>query len=142
MTTDPELEPLLAANDQFYRALSLADLEAMRQVWLTDPAAVCSHPGSAPLYGWEAIQQSWRQIFANQGPLRIWASEARVRVFGQTAEVACLENVDAGQLAGGGVLQTRAVNIFRRVLDQWKLLEHHAAPAAGGVQPLAPFSHN
>jgi ketosteroid isomerase-like protein len=139
---DPEAEAVIQANDQFYRALSLADLGAMQRLWLESVDAVCIHPGWRPVYGWEAIRDSWRAIFVNQGPLRIWASEAQARVFGQTAEVTCLENIDTGQVAGAGLIQTRATNIFRRVGAEWKLLEHHAVPAQGGAQPLEPFSHN
>ncbi len=135
-------DALLTANDQFYRALSLADLSAMTRLWVNTPDAVCQHPGSAPLYGWDAIYASWRSIFEHQGPLRVWATDVRVRVFGQTAEVTCLENVDTGQVAGSGILQTRATNLFRRVGGAWKLLEHHAAPTRTGVQRLEPFSAN
>lgn len=135
-------DALLKANDQFYRALSLADLSAMERLWVNTSDAVCQHPGAAPLYGWDAIRASWRSIFEHQGPLRVWATEADVRVFGQTAEVTCLENVDTGQVAGSGVLQTRATNLFRRVGGDWKLLEHHAAPARTGAQRLEPFSSN
>jgi ketosteroid isomerase-like protein len=111
-------------------------------VWLESADAVCVHPGSPPLYGWQAIRESWRSIFENQGPLHIWASDAKVRVFGRTAEVTCLENIDTGQVAGAGVIQTRAVNVFRRLGIGWKLLEHHAAPTRTGARRLEPFSSN
>lgn len=136
------LAAVLAANAQFYRALSLADLGAMQRVWLDRPEAVCGHPGQPAVYGWPAIRESWRQIFANQGPLRVWASDAQVRLYGRTAEVLCLENIDTGRVAGAGLIQTRAVNLFRLEAGEWKLLEHHASPAAGGGRPVEPFSHN
>lgn len=138
-----EAEAVLQANDAFYRALSLADLKAMQQAWLDSPDAVCVHPGWPPLYGWQAIFESWQQIFENQGPLRIWASQAEVRLHGLTAGVQCLENIDTGQIAGAGLLQTRANNVFRRAGGHWKLLEHHAAPmSGGGLSRLEPFSSN
>ncbi len=139
---DPEAEAILQANDQFYRALSLADLGAMQRLWLESADTVCVHPGWRPVFGWDAICESWRAIFANQGPLRVWASDAQVRVFGQTAEVACLENVDTGQVTGAGLIQLRATNLFRRVGKEWKLLEHHAVAARGDARPLEPFSTN
>jgi ketosteroid isomerase-like protein len=139
---DPQTEAVLQANDQFYRALSLADLSAMERVWVESADAVCVHPGWVPVHGWDAIRDSWRNIFEHQGPLRVWATEAEVRVFGQTAEVRCLENIDTGQIAGAGILQTRATNLFRRVAAEWKLLEHHAAPTRAGGQRLEPFSSN
>lgn len=130
------------ANAQFYRALSLADLGAMERVWLNSAEALCRHPGWKPVYGWEAIRETWREIFTNQGPLRVWATEVQVRVFGRTAQVFCLENIDTGRVAGTGLLQTQATNVFRRLGAEWKLLEHHAVPAQTEAQPREPFSHN
>jgi ketosteroid isomerase-like protein len=141
---DPQaiIAALTHVNDQFYRALSLADFNAMQRLWLESEAAVCVHPGWTPLYGWDAIRESWRSIFANQGPVHIWPTEVEVRVFGLTAEVNCVENMDAGQIAGTGVVQTRARNVFRRVNDEWKMLQHYAAPGRGVPRPLEPFSSN
>jgi hypothetical protein len=74
--------------------------------------------------------------------LHIWASEAQVRLFGQTAEVHCLENIETGQVAGAALLQTRAVNVFRAVGAAWKILEHHAAPAQTAPRRPEMFSSN
>ncbi len=138
-----DTEAILLANDAFYRALSLADLPAMTRVWLTAPEAVCAHPGGSVLYGWSAIHASWASIFKNQGPLHVWATEASARLYGETAEVTCLENIDAGLVSGAGILQTRATNVFRRVGADWKILEHHALVAeARAPQRLEPFSAN
>jgi ketosteroid isomerase-like protein len=136
-------EAVLVVNDSFYRALSLADFSAMRRLWLASAEAVCVHPGWPPLHGWPAIRESWRTIFQNQGPLHIWATSAQVRLFEHTAEVVCLENIDTAQVAGTGILQTRATNIFRRVHEGWKILEHHAIPLPkGSVQRPERFSSN
>jgi hypothetical protein len=135
-------EAVIRVNDQFYLALSLADFAAMERLWVASADAVCVHPGWPPLYGWEAIRASWRDIFRHQGPLHIWATEARVRIFGRTAEVQCLENMDTGQVAGTVLLQTRAVNVFRAVGVTWKLLEHHAAPAQTAPRRPERFSSN
>ncbi len=143
---DDTTAALLAANASFYTALSLADLNLMQRLWLDTPEAVCVHPGWPALHGWDAIAASWRQIFENQGPLRIWASDVEVRLYGQTAEINCVENIDMSQVRGTGILQTRAANIFRRVDGAWKLLEHHALPmpSSEGRQSPPPerFSSN
>ena len=104
---------------------------------------MCIHPGWPPLHGWEDVSESWRNIFKNQGPLHVWPSEVHLRLYGQTAEVSCLENIDMNQVRRAGVLQTRATNIFRLAGDEWKMLEHHALPMpGGGARPLEPFSTN
>ena len=134
---------LLAANASFYTALSMADFALMERVWLASPDAVCLHPGWPALHGWDAIRDSWRQIFENQGPLRVWPTDLQVRLFGQTAEINCLENIDMSQVRGTGILQTRATNIFRLVDAHWKILEHHALPLPGGnMNPPERFSTN
>jgi ketosteroid isomerase-like protein len=137
------IELVMRANDQFYRALSLADVAAMERLWMASPDAVCAHPGALPLQGWDAIRASWKTLLENQGPLRVWASEVQARLFGQTAEVTCFENIDSGRLPGAGIVQARATNIYRRIGRAWKMLEHHAAPVRHNVASrLEPFSHN
>jgi ketosteroid isomerase-like protein len=134
---------VLAANLAFYTALSLADFKLMERVWLASPDAICIHPGWPELHGWQAIGESWQEIFRNQGPLRVWPSQVDLRLYGQTAEVNCLENIDMNQVRRAGILQTRATNVFRRVANAWKMLEHHATSVPGGQpRPLEPFSTN
>jgi len=141
---DEQVEAVLAANDNFYRALSLADFNDMQRLWLPSADAVCLHPGWLALHGWEDIRESWRSIFKNQGPLHVWASEPQVRIYNQTAEVVCLENIDTAQIASAGVIQTRATNVFRLADGHWKLLEHHAVPLPPGSARQMPerFSPN
>jgi ketosteroid isomerase-like protein len=125
---DDRLSAVLAANRAFYTALSLADFEAMQQVWLASPEAVCLHPGEPPLHGWDTIRASWQSIFAHQGPLHVWATDEQTRLYPLTAEVTCWENVEMGQVQGLGLVRARASNIFRYVGGRWKMLEHHAYP--------------
>jgi len=142
---DELTEAVLLVNSNFYRVLSLADFGAMQRLWLASPDAVCVHPGWPPLHGWPDIRESWRGIFAHQGPLHIWPSETEARLYGQTAEVNCLENIDVAQVEEAEVLCTRATNVFRRVADSgdWKMLEHYTIPLPSGhTRRLAPFSIN
>ena len=142
--TDPT-PAILAVNASFYTALSLADFALMQRLWLDTPEAVCVHPGWPALHGWDAIRDSWRQIFENQGPLHVWPSDIQVRLYGHTAEVNCLENIDMSQVRGTGILQTRATNVYRRVESAWKMLEHHALPMPSGESTPRPperFSSN
>jgi ketosteroid isomerase-like protein len=138
---DAKTIAVLNANWAFYQALAVADFMAMRRLWLDSPDTICVHPGHPPLHGLEAILESWRQMLSSQGPLFIWPSEPTVRVFGKTAEVVCYENIETGELAG--IVQTRAVNIFREVGRRWKMVEHHTRPAGiDAGEPLKPFSRN
>lgn len=142
---DPAARAVLAVNSSFYTALSLADFALMQRLWLDAPEAVCVHPGWPTLHGWNEIRASWQQIFENQGPLYVWPSAVELRLYGQTAEVNCLENIDMSQVRGTGILQTRATNVFRQAAGQWKILEHHALSMpsdAGRTRPPERFSSN
>jgi hypothetical protein len=52
-------------------ALERADLEAMMAVWAEDEEIVCVHPTGPRLAGHEQVRESWRQIFAGGGGVRI-----------------------------------------------------------------------
>jgi len=115
----------------------------MQRLWLASPDAVCVHPGWPALHGWEAIRDSWRGIFENQSVVRIWPTAVQARLYGQTAEVNCLENIDMTGVRGTGVLQTRATNVLRLVERDWKFLEHHAVSLPStSPPPRDPFSTN
>lgn len=135
---------VLAVHTQFYTALSLADLALMERLWLPVPEAVCVHPFWETLTGWPAIRESWRVIFENQGVVHIWPTAVQVRLYGHTAEVTCLENIDLAERRGQAVRQVRATNVLRRAGGEWKFLEHHAVglPDSAPPAPLEPFSAN
>jgi hypothetical protein len=140
---DATLAAVLAVHANFYTALSLADLALMQRLWLPSPNAVCLHPGWAALHGWDAILESWRGIFAQQGVMRVWPTNVQARLYGLTAEVTCVENVDMSGVRGAGIAQTRATNVLRQVNGEWKFLEHHAVSLPlGQPAPREPFSTN
>jgi ketosteroid isomerase-like protein len=121
-------EEVLKANSRFYLALRNGDLESMRRVWLNEPEAKCVHPGWPMLYGWEAVNESWKNIFQGGPPAVIEISDERVHVSGDLAWVICIEKIS--QTAGG---QTRhgyaqATNVFELRDSSWRLMIHHASP--------------
>ncbi|HKQ32695.1 MAG TPA: nuclear transport factor 2 family protein [Thermodesulfobacteriota bacterium] len=121
-------EEVLKANAGFYRALRSGNLESMREVWLNGPEAKCVHPGWPMLYGWEAVKESWKNIFHGGPPADIEISDERVYVSGELAWVICIEKIS--QTAGG---QTRhgyaqATNVFELRGSSWRLVIHHASP--------------
>lgn len=65
------LPDILAANSAFYRAFEKRDIETMSTVWSKGSASVCIHPGRSALVGWEAIADSWAQIFRGTQYLEI-----------------------------------------------------------------------
>jgi ketosteroid isomerase-like protein len=118
----------LAANERFYRALESADFAAMEALWLHADWVKCTHPGWDVLIGWEAVRQSWAQIFAVKSRMRVAATEISLQLEGDTAYVSCCEQLavftnDAAPLS----VTTNAANLFQRVNGVWRMIHHHAS---------------
>ncbi len=119
----------LAANERFYRALESADLAAMEALWLHTDWVKCTHPGWDVLIGWEAVRQSWAQIFAVKSRMRVAATDISLQVEGDTAYVSCCEQlaVFADVTAAPLSVTTNAANLFQRVNGVWRMIHHHAS---------------
>jgi ketosteroid isomerase-like protein len=123
-----DAQVVLAANKAFYRAFEKKDIEAMSAVWSKGTASLCIHPGREVTRGWEAIQQSWEQIFHATRYLEIDLEIISVEVSGDLAYVVLVENVM--QVVGRRRLkaESMATNIFTRMANQWYLIHHHGSP--------------
>jgi hypothetical protein len=77
------------AETAFYDAFERADLAAMMAVWAEADDIVCIHPQGPRLAGFEAVRESWGQIFSAGAQLRVrttrpwpftaWSSSWRLR---------------------------------------------------------------
>ena len=123
--TDPE--QVVEANLKFYFALESLDVDLMDEVWATDASAICVHPGSVRLAGWENIRASWERIFRNTTYMRIDVSEVSVEVQGSTAWVSCLESITRANGDRVQRAQAYATNVFVFEDDRWLLVLHHAS---------------
>jgi ketosteroid isomerase-like protein len=115
-----ERERLLFANDAFYAAFNAGSVEAMQEVWVSEGAAFCLHPGWPLLQGREAVLESWAGIFRGGSTPRIECRGAVAELVGALGIVLCYE------VLGGNVLA--ATNVFRREPGGWRLLHHQAGP--------------
>ena len=89
MSRGSDREEVLKVNQRFYEALGRRDLELMGTVWVKDSRAGCVHPGWIMLQGWEAIRQSWENVFDPRDQLNIRLSNVNVEVRGDVAWVTC-----------------------------------------------------
>ena len=126
-------DEILAANDRFYLALSQADLRTMAELWHHSPATECIHPGWDRIRGWVEIEESWSQIFQNQGTVPVQTSHLMVQWRGDVAWVTCYENLTVQAGSNLQISQMLATNIFERVDGRWQMVMHHASPAPPGV---------
>lgn len=129
-------------NRRFYEALSKQNLLDMEQIWSHAPHVRCVHPGAAIIEGWDAIRESWRDMFTRAICLTVEAHEPRVTVLGPTAIVTCRERITRFTLEGSSVAAALATNVFEKRNGRWQLVHHHASaydpppPRSGGGGPL------
>jgi len=117
------------AEVAFYDAFERANLSAMMAVWAESDDVVCVHPQGPRLVGFEAVRESWMQIFAGGATLRVRASEQR-RFDGSSVAVrAVIERVTpAGEEAP--VSLVCATNVYELTTSGWRMVSHHASPMA------------
>jgi len=129
---EPEFTPaqqtVIAAQQRFYDAHENRDIDAMDQVWEHSGAVACTHPGWPTLHGWNAVRESWRQIFVGPGRNQFICTNISVRVEGDVAWSTLDENLVQGASTG----TVAATNVFVRRGDAWKMVNHHGSPVMGG----------
>jgi ketosteroid isomerase-like protein len=129
-------EAVEEANTAFYEAFESADLDAMQDLWLDDPASLCVHPGAMPVRGTSAISRSWALIMANTPYIQFFLTDVEVSVLDDVASVTCTENIltadegtDPDSFGGAKAIAT---NVFSRTPGGWRLWIHHASPVLSG----------
>ncbi|MEO0867030.1 MAG: nuclear transport factor 2 family protein [Cyanobacteria bacterium J06642_11] len=126
-----EQDAVLEINQAFYRAFEKKDMDAMEAVCSQGIGSLCIHPGREAIKGWDAIRQSWMQIFKATRYLEIDLDVVSVEVSGDLAYVVLVEKVM--QVAGSRRLEAKsmATNMFERMGGQWYLVHHHGSPMVG-----------
>ena len=119
------------AETAFYEAFERRDLAAMMAVWAESDDIVCVHPRGVRLTGFDAVRESWAQIFAgSEGPLRVRATEVR-RFDGNSVAVHTLvEVLGTPGTAPDAAASICATNVFELTDGGWRMVLHHATPLA------------
>jgi uncharacterized protein (TIGR02246 family) len=118
------------AETAFYEAFERGDLAAMMAVWAESEDVVCVHPRGPRLVGFEAVRDSWVQIFAGGVPqLRVRTSDVR-RFDGNSVAVHTLLEVltATGQGSSGSPHSVSATNVYELTDGGWRMVVHHATP--------------
>jgi len=124
------------AENAFYEAFEAAHLPSMATAWASDPDIVCIHPGSHILRGWEAIRESWKQIFANENRMsftihhRQWIEQSEIAIHTIEEEIAA---AGANRPIAPPIPVT---NIYRHTADGWRMILHHASPPPVSAEQL------
>ena len=118
------------AQNAFYEALERCDLEGMMAVWAEDEDIVCVHPAGQRLAGQVEVREVWRQMFAGGPTMRVRITN-QVVIAGVMLEVHSVhENITvAGEQRPRPPMV--ATNVYQRTAAGWRMIAHHASPAAG-----------
>ena len=117
------------AETAFYDAFERANLAAMMAVWAESDDVVCVHPQGPRLVGFEAVRESWMQIFANGATLRVRSTEQR-RFDGQSVAVRAVLELVSPTGEEGPITQVCATNVYELTANGWRMTVHHASPLA------------
>jgi len=122
------------AETAFYDAFERADLAAMMAVWAATDEIVCIHPQGPRLTGFEAVRESWAQIFSGGAQLRVRTTEART-FDGQALAVHTVVELLAPPGTEGSVTSIFATNVYELTEGGWRMVIHHAAAAPSEANP-------
>ena len=115
------------ASTAFYDAFESADLPAMMAVWAESDTVVCIHPRGPRLVGFDSVRDSWAQIFAAGGRLRVATTD--VCTFeGPSIAVQTVVEMVSAQGSQDGPTPVCATNVFELTEGGWRLVIHHASP--------------
>ena len=128
MPSDSDKDLILEVNERFYRALGSRDLGLMDTVFVHDERAGCTHPDWVMLRGWEAIRQSWENVFDPEDRLGIKLHNITVDIKGDAAYVTCIQELT--YIGRDPVMMNVSIstNIFERTASGWLMVIHHASP--------------
>ncbi len=116
------------AETAFYDAFERGDLAAMMAVWASDDDIVCVHPQGPRLVGFDAVRESWTQVFGAGMTLRVRTTEVR-KTQGQTLAVhSAIELLSTpGETSASPPIS--ATNVYVLTEEGWRMVLHHASPA-------------
>jgi len=122
------------AATAFYDAFERADLAAMMAVWAESDDVVCIHPRGPRLVGFDAVRDSWAQIFANGSRLRV-ASTDECTFGGPSIAVQSVIEMVSVQGGKGDPTPVLATNVFELTENGWRLVIHHSSPLVQSAPP-------
>lgn len=131
------------AESAFYDAFERGDLAAMMAVWAEGDEVVCVHPQGPRLMGFDAVRESWTQIFASGMQLRVRTVEAR-QFHGQTIAVHAVVELLSAPNEQAASPPVFATNVYVLTEGGWRMALHHASPssdAAPAAEEPPPEPH-
>lgn len=121
-------EQILEINQTFYTALGTRDLRLMSDIWIRDIKAGCVHPGWTVLRSWDAIRQSWENIFDPEDQVDITISDISLIIREDIAWLTCVQQMVYIKRSPQSYNISQSTNIFEKTDNGWFMVLHHASP--------------
>src|SRR3954463_408506 len=126
----PETDNVIAANADYYTALSARDMRAMEQVWTCANDNILIAPPVNPVthVGWDAIKRQWARYWALFDSFSVTMGTPTVNVNGPVAWVHGTETSQR-RAKSGEITRSEnyGTNIFVKTDDRWRMVFHQAA---------------
>jgi len=122
------------AETAFYEAFERADLAAMMVVWAEGEDVVCVHPSGPRLTGFEAVRESWMQIFAANVKISVRVSDS-CRLDGPSVAVRSVVEAITAPGTEGTPQFVNATNVYVLTDAGWRIAVHHASPPEQAPAP-------
>ncbi len=122
------------AEAAFYEALEQTNLDAMMGVWSTEEDVVCIHPQGSTLAGFDAVRESWREIFSSGEKLRFRLVQHHTFTGLLLSIHVVLEHarLEGGDESPHPIIAT---NVYMRSEKGWCMILHHASPSPAITPP-------
>ena len=109
----------------FYTAFVQADSHTMEALWAKDEA-LCVHPGSSVIQGFNMVVRSWSHIFSDAA-----TTDLKLRVIQRHRDgdmaVHVLEEHISVRDSDMPAAMVIATNVYKKYDDGWLIVQHHAS---------------
>jgi ketosteroid isomerase-like protein len=124
------------AENQFYEALQLGDLDRLMAVWSDDEEIICVLPGCARAIGGHAVRAEFETLIG-YGPLNVTPHYLRRTQFGNIAihhllEKFLLQDNSSPQNPRTVTRYAVVTHVYIQGTQGWRLLVHHGSHSQQG----------
>jgi ketosteroid isomerase-like protein len=122
------LDPIEAANSEFYKSLEAGSIERLEDIWLHEDWVRLVHPGWGIITGWKSVRETLKSMVEEGYKFKVSPSEIWVQRTGDFAWVTCTENITVFMESNFDSVQAIATNLFKYHEGHWLMVHHHATP--------------
>lgn len=124
-----DVEAVKQANETFLKTAGAHDLAGMEALWRHEDYVRAIHPFRPIDEGWDAVRNSWVELFGMFPEMSASMPSPQIRVVGDVAWVTGQEDFQGVTPSGDKVAAPlRTTRIFERTDGGWLLVLHQVSP--------------